>query len=613
MRRAPFRSRLLLDQDQATRGASLAQIYQDLGFTQLGINEGRRALMLDPGNSSAHQFLSDVYQGEPRFEAARVSELLQSQLLQPVGLNPVQPSLGFADLNVIANAGPAHVGFNEFTPLFQKDGWQINGTGVAGTQNTIGNELAATALWGRTSVSIGQYYFDTDGFRANDHLQHKIYTAFGQVQATDNLSLQAEYRRRETNQGDRSLDFDLDNNDRNLHESIDQDILRLGGRLDLTPSTTILLSGVYSNRNQRDRTATSFDLDGGSTLDFDFRGRSNLDGRQLEAQVLSSLGRARIVAGGGAYHVDEDLQIVEQQTFDGSTSESNLLSDPHSNNDSAKLYTYAYIDWPERTIFTLGMGFDHSDETGDKETEPTPKLGVEYRATDRLTLRAAAFRTVKSNIIAQQTIEPTTVAGFNQVFDDFNGTKADQAGIGADYRLTQDVTVGAQSVYRDLSLPRLDDNSFITRDADEATAHGYLYWTATDRVAFTMELRGSRFRQHRSDSAGQPSAIDAVLAPVSVRYFDPSGFFAVGGVQYVGQSVTAVSGSTEDESWGDSWLLDAAIGYRLPTRRGIVSLELNNILDQNVHWQDDSFRSSEQQNRRFIPERSAMVRLNLNF
>ncbi len=30
--RAPFRSRLLLDRDQATRGASLAQIYQDLGL-----------------------------------------------------------------------------------------------------------------------------------------------------------------------------------------------------------------------------------------------------------------------------------------------------------------------------------------------------------------------------------------------------------------------------------------------------------------------------------------------------------------------------------------------------------------------------------------------------
>ncbi|MGD9511218.1 MAG: FecR domain-containing protein, partial [Geminicoccaceae bacterium] len=246
--RAPFRSRLLLDQDQATRGASLAQIYQDLGFTQLGINEARRALMLDPASSSAHRFLSDVYQGEPRYEAARVSELLQSQLLQPVGLNPVQPSLGFADLNVIANAGPTHVGFNEFTPLFQKDGWQINGTGIAGTQNTIGNELSATGLWGRTSVSVGQYYLDTDGFRRNDHLQHKIYTAFAQVQATDRLNLQAEYRRRESELGDRSLNFELDDYDRNLRSSIDQDILRLGGRLDLTPSTTVLLSGVYSNR-----------------------------------------------------------------------------------------------------------------------------------------------------------------------------------------------------------------------------------------------------------------------------------------------------------------------------------------------------------------------------
>ena len=124
---------------------------------------------------------------------------------------------------------------------------------------------------------------------------------------------------------------------------------------------------------------------------------------------------------------------------------------------------------------------------------------MEYRATDRLTLRAAAFRTVKSNIVAQQTIEPTTVAGFNQVFDDFNGTKADQAGIGADYRLTQDVTVGVRGdVPRHLRAPiDSSDDSDITRDAAEATAHGYLYWTATDRVAFTIELRGGRFRQHR--------------------------------------------------------------------------------------------------------------------
>ena len=87
----------------------------------------------------------------------------------------------------------------------------------------------------------------------------------------------------------------------------------------------------------------------------------------------------------------------------------------------------------------------------------------------------------------------------------------------------------------------------------------------------------------------------------------------MGGVEYVGQSVTNELGPAESESWGDLWLVDAAIGYRLPNRRGIASLELNNPLDQKVHWQDDSSRSSEQQNCRFIPERSAMAHLNLNF
>jgi outer membrane receptor protein involved in Fe transport len=82
------------------------------------------------------------------------------------------------------------------------------------------------------------------------------------------------------------------------------------------------------------------------------------------------------------------------------------------------------------------------------------------------------------------------------------------------------------------------------------------------------------------------------------------------------QEVTDVDidGHARDQS-GNSWLVDAAIGYRLPHRRGLLSLELNNILDQRVHWQDDAFRSSDlrQSNRRFLPERSAIVRLKVNF
>ena len=131
------------------------------------------------------------------------------------------------------------------------------------------------------------------------------------------------------------------------------------------------------------------------------------------------------------------------------------------------------------------------------------------------------------------------------------------------------------------------------------------------------QLRGARgpLPAHDSDAEGVPQDIDSILAPLSVRYFDPSGFFAARG-----RRVCRPVRDHRRRPWpgkrasgaipGSSTL---PIGYRLPKRRGIVSLEFNNILDQNIHWQDDSFRSSEQQNRRFIPERSAMVRLNLNF
>ena len=104
--RAVYRSRELLDQDRAARGTSLARIYNDLGFEQLGINEATKSLSLDPANAGAHRFLSDVYATQPRREIARVSELLQAQLLQDININPVQPSLSETNLSIFTAAGP---------------------------------------------------------------------------------------------------------------------------------------------------------------------------------------------------------------------------------------------------------------------------------------------------------------------------------------------------------------------------------------------------------------------------------------------------------------------------------------------------------------------------
>ena len=120
--RAVYRSGLLLDADLAARSAGLGRIYSNLGFQQLALVEGWKSVNTYPTNFSAHGLLADSYAVLPRHEIARVSELLQSQLLQPINITPIQPRLAESNLFLISAQGPGTVSFNEFNPLFTRNG-----------------------------------------------------------------------------------------------------------------------------------------------------------------------------------------------------------------------------------------------------------------------------------------------------------------------------------------------------------------------------------------------------------------------------------------------------------------------------------------------------------
>ena len=70
----------------------------------------------------------------------RLSELLQAQMLQDTNINPAQPSLAETNLNIVTGGGPAEAGFNEFTPLFERNQIRVDGTGLAGNNDTWGGE-----------------------------------------------------------------------------------------------------------------------------------------------------------------------------------------------------------------------------------------------------------------------------------------------------------------------------------------------------------------------------------------------------------------------------------------------------------------------------------------
>jgi tetratricopeptide (TPR) repeat protein len=161
--RAVYRSGFLLDQDLAARSSSLGRLYRDLGFEQLAPVEGWKSLDADPSDYSGHRLLADTYSALPLHEVARVSELLQAQLLAPISLTPVPAHLAETDLFILERAGPNAAGFNEFNPLFNRNRLALEASGALGQESILGDEVTVSGVWNRLSFSAGQFHYDSDG------------------------------------------------------------------------------------------------------------------------------------------------------------------------------------------------------------------------------------------------------------------------------------------------------------------------------------------------------------------------------------------------------------------------------------------------------------------
>ena len=613
--RAIYRSRQQLDEDRAARGASLARIYDDLGFYDLGVNEASKSLGFDPTNASAHRFLSDTYQGVRRREISRVSELLQAQLLQDVNINPVQPSLSETNLNIVTRGGPAQAGFNEFTPLFESNDIQLNLSGVGGDEDTFGGEGVVSALYDGLSISAGAFHYETDGWRPNHDINHDIYNIFAQYAVTPELNIQFELRHRESEHGDLALNFDPDNFRPDFEQTLNQDIGRAGLRYSPTPNSDFLLSFIYSDREDEQS-----DL---QTFPFFNVASDNLaddEGYQIEGQYLYRRDRFNLTAGVSYTSVDttfvDDITLIipgfpPPIPLPTETTSSEIIH-PHG-------YLYGSVNFPDPVIWTLGLSVDDYEEDPLEVSKVNPKFGVQWNVTNDFTLRGAAFRTVKPALVANRTIEPTQIAGFNQFFDDVNGTEAWRWGVGADWRITNELFVGAEATWRDLDVPLFEGfDEVLLEDWDEQSHRAYAFWTPIPEVSLSAEFVYDWFEAEPgpgTDDFGFPLRVETFSLPLAARYFHPSGFFAGIGATFVNQEVdrTAASGGAEGSE--TFVLFDAAVGYRFPNRRGIASLEVTNLLDEEFDYQDDSFREfrDEPSVGPYFPDRQIMGRITLNF
>ena len=469
----------------------------------------------------------------------------------------------------------------------------------------------ATVLHDWISVSGGGFHYNTDGWRSNNAIEHTIYNFFAQAAVTPELNVQVEFRDRDSNNGDLSFDFDQNALSENYHRDLDQDLQRVGLRYSPGAGSDFLFSTIHSNRNEHVRDEQPF-LPG---LNISQRSRVKDDAFQFEGQHIFRRDIFNITTGGATSHVDREndtnLALGGSPVVDDSFD---------SNIEHHRGYFYGNVDLPMPVTWTLGVSVDRYEEGAFKETKVNPKLGAQWLATDDLTFRAAAFRYVKPALPSNLTIEPTQVAGFDQLFDDINGTSVWRYGLGVDWRLRENLFAGAEATWRELSEPTFidGDQDYETENRSERTHRLYLNWMPLSRWAVRTEFVYDRFRAAEglaTEFGDVPDRVETLSLPIGVRYFDPSGIFAGLTTTGVHQEVKRSPGAAGGEGTDDFVVVDGSVGWRFPRRMGAVSFQVLNLFNSGFDFQDDSYREfrDEPTIGPYIPERQIRVQLTLNF
>jgi hypothetical protein len=410
------------------------------------------------------------------------------------------------------------------------------------------------------------------------------------VAITPELSLFGEYRHRKSEGGDRQIDFDIEDFDPTLRSEVAREVARIGFHAQPTYNSDLL--GVYSWAKLQSHDTIEDILFG--TLDG--QGVDKSDNWQLLYIWQGERWRGLF---GGTYIDTTSTATVD---FGGLFNFANSFNAEYWNG-----YSYLYLDWPRDITWTFGgalASYEEADTADGADIDKfLPKLGVRARLADRVTVRASYLENLKPNLVSDQVIEPTAVAGFNQFYDSFNGAQLEQAGVGLDFALSDDITVGGERIWRWWDVPVGGAPDAATDETvDRAFAHAVL----TEELALAVEL--SREISH-SDIFNDFEKWEAISAPITLSYFSESGLFASAQVVYVDGEFRNPGVQGHDEFA----VVNVTAGIRLPDNRGILSIEALNLFDERFHFQNRSTRPDLSVAPRYAPELTVLGRLTLSF
>jgi len=607
----PVRSNLRLHDDLATRSAGIGQMHRATGFERLGLLRGSDLVQTSPSEFAGYRLLADIYSALPRHQIARVKQLYQSQLLQPINVSPVQPQLSEANLFILDRFGPSELAFSDLIAPVNSNGAHLYASAIAGANETEGVDATVSGLHDKLYYSAGYFDYSTNGFRSNNDFDQQAANALFQFQANADTSLLFELRSSDLSTGDLKLLFDAEDYSDLFRREENVDSARFGFRHSTSERSTWLASVSF------------YDVNGDVSYGPSFSLSATGEDRIAEVQNILQTPRWNVVSGIRVNDLNrEDVTRISGEIPFPPFEITEIVS-TDADVEETSLYSYGTARIGAKLVATVGIEAISIDMPTDSHDEINPKLGLVWQLGERTKLRLARFETTGGPVISkfhiEPTLSPTNVASFNQEYFGSEGEQASQSGIALDHSFSPRLYAGMELLDRSVDVPVSEVDpltgemrQFFT-NFDESIAHAYIYWARTDNVALTAEYVYEEFDNNGFVFTDGYALLETHRVPLTASFFhrsrlhararatyiDQSGLFAPVSEPYLGPPLPGAS---------DFWTVDLSVGYRFRNRRGYISLDVDNIFDER-----SSFQDTDPENPRLMPERMLALRFTLSY